>query len=69
MMLFIYAVLWQQVLKRFSLSFAYANRVVIIPIGMFWGLIIFSEQITFSMLVGTVIILMGVVLVAGEKHE
>ncbi len=67
--LFIYAVLWQQVLKNFSLSFAYGNRAIVIPLGMIYGYFIFGEQIVPKMLVGTLIILVGVVLIAGDADE
>ncbi len=69
LMLFLYALLWQQVLKRFSLSFAYGNRAVIIPFGMFWGWLIFKETITLTMVLGVALVLLGVVLIAGDANE
>ncbi len=67
--LFIYAILWQQVLKYFSLSFAYGNRAIVIPIGMFWSYVVFSEIITPTMILGAVVILVGVILIAGDTNE
>ena len=68
--LFIYAVLWQQVLKHISLSAAVANKSVIILWGMFWGKLIFNEPVTLRMIIGSVIILAGILLLSGcEKNE
>ncbi len=58
--LVIYAVLWQQILKRFLLTTAYANRSLVLILTMLWGLLLFKEQITLNMIVGAAIILLGV---------
>ncbi len=56
----IYAIVWQMILKRVSLSTAYSNR----PVSMIWGIImgsmIFQEQITLPMIIGSAIIMVGV---------
>lgn len=69
MILGIYAILWQQILKRFSLTTAFFNKAVTIVWGMLWGLIIFGEKITINMLIGTLIVLCGIALVVKEKNE
>ena len=56
----IYAVLWQQTLKRFSLITAYSNRPLVTVLGMLWGSLFFHESITANMLVGTVVIVGGI---------
>lgn len=61
--LFIYALLWQQVLKYIPLTTAYANRSLVMLLTMLWGLLLFNEKITLNMLIGAVIILLGVNLV------
>lgn len=58
--LFVYAVIWQQVLKRLSLTVAYASKGVGIIYGMMWGVLIFKETITWNMIVGAVLVLIGV---------
>ncbi len=58
--LFVYAVIWQQVLKRLSLTVAYASKGVGIIYGMMWGVMIFNETITWNMIVGAVLVLIGV---------
>lgn len=59
----IYAVLWQQILKRLPLNTAYANRSLNMILVMLWGALLFEETITANMLIGAVIILFGVNLV------
>lgn len=61
--LLVYAVLWQQILKCFTLTTAYANRSLVMILTMIWGVLLFKEQITLNMLIGAAIILFGVNLV------
>lgn len=69
----VYAVLWQQVLKMLPLNVAYANKAVAIIWSMVWGVMFFNEAITLTNIIGTVIVLAGVMLmVTGggeEKNE
>lgn len=58
--LILYALLWQQVLKTFPLTTAYANRPFATVLGMLWGVLFFGEEITGNMLVGTALILIGI---------
>ncbi|MDL2218986.1 EamA family transporter [Ruminococcaceae bacterium OttesenSCG-928-O06] len=64
----LYALLWQQVLKRLPLLTAYVNKAVTIVLGMVWGLLFFGEPIKWNMLLGTAIIVAGVVLM-GKADE
>ena len=41
-LLFIYAILWQVILKKLSLSMAFSNKAVTIIWGMLWGIIAFQ---------------------------
>lgn len=59
----IYAIVWQQLLKHISLTTAFCNKAVTIAWGMLWGVLIFSETITWNMIVGAVIVIAGVVMV------
>ena len=64
---FLYALLWQKVLKRMSLVLAYANKAVTVIWGLIWGYILFNENITIWNLVGAIIIIFGICLiVTGE---
>ena len=58
----IYAIAWQQFIKRMPLSAAYANRAVMIIWGCIWGVIIFHEQLTAGKVIGGLLVLCGVVI-------
>ena len=64
----IYAVFWQQILKKLPLTTAYANRPVSLIWGMIWGSLFFHERITWGMIVGAGVIFFGIWLVVTE-HE
>ena len=59
----LYAVLWQQLIKRIDLSFAYANRATAIVWSMLWAAVIFHEALTVQNFIGVGIVLAGTVLV------
>ena len=65
----VYALLWQQVLKRFSLSTAIANKSITIVWGMAFGLLLFKESVSLKMLLGAIMILSGIFLLSTEKEE
>ncbi|WP_434309617.1 EamA family transporter [Hominifimenecus sp. rT4P-3] len=65
--LFIYALLWQQILKRLPLVTAYANKAVTIVWGIIWGRIFFAENITGFNILGSIIIIAGIYIVVSEK--
>lgn len=62
LLLGIFALIWQQVLKRVPLTMAYANRAITIIYGMVWGALLFAENISWNMLLGAIIIMFGVML-------
>ncbi len=65
----IYAILWQQIIKRVDLSVAYVNRSVAIMWSMIWAVIIFGETITVSNIIGVILVIAGTIIVNGEAHE
>ena len=67
--LMMYAVLWQQVLKRFELSEAYTFKPLSTILAFVWAVLIFEEQVTWNMLVGAGIILTGIWVVNGEHGK
>lgn len=62
MVLGIYAVLWQQFLKRFPLNTCYASRAMASVWTMVIAYFTFKEQITLNMMIGAVVIIIGVFL-------
>lgn len=62
----VYALLWQQALKRFDLHVAYANRAMATVWGLVWAWVVFAETITVMNVVGTAFILAGTFLVNSD---
>ncbi len=65
----IYAVLWQQVIKRVDLSIAYANRSVALLWSMVWAVLLFHETITLKNLLGVAIVIAGTMIVNSDANE
>lgn len=59
----VYAIVWQQIIKKLPLNTAYSNKAITIVWGILWGFLFFKEQITWNMIVGALIVIVGVVLV------
>lgn len=68
LIMFGYAIVWQQILKRMPLTVAYANKPVSLIWGMVWGAIIFNERITWRMILGAAVIFLGIYLVVTEDE-
>ena len=60
-MLGVYAIIWQQVLKKLDLSVAFANKGITIIWGIIWGVILFKEKITIGMIIGALIVILGII--------
>ena len=67
--MFLYAIGWQQVIKRLPLTMAYANRAVTIVWGIIWGLLFFNEKLNVGKIIGAVIVIAGVLLYVTESEE
>lgn len=68
----IYAIAWQQVIKRLALTTAFANKAVTIVWGIIWGLLFFKEQVSVTKIIGALVVIAGVVLYAiadGETRQ
>lgn len=65
---FIYAIIWQQVLKRMPLTVAYSNRPVSLIWGLIWGALLFQESITWNMLLGAGVIFLGIYLMVSDDE-
>lgn len=61
--LFGYALVWQQLLKKLPLVTAYANKAVTVIWGLLWGTIIFKEKITLFNILGAALIILGIYVV------
>ena len=65
----IYAICWQQIIKRIPLTLAYANKAVTVIWGMIWGVLFFGENITVTKVIGAVIVIAGVILYSLEDNK
>ena len=65
----IYAICWQQFLKRMPLSVAYANRAMSMLWSMVFGYFLFGETIRWNMIAGTVVIASGIWLMVTDHGK
>lgn len=65
----IYAIGWQQIIKRLPLTTAFANKAVTVVWGIIWGALFFKESITVGKVIGALLVIVGVVLYAKVGDE
>ena len=65
----LYALGWQQVLKRLPLTTAFSNKAVTIVWGIIWGFVFFAESVTIPEVIGALMIIGGVVLYSRADAE
>ncbi len=65
----IYALLWQQMIKRFELSVAYANRAMALLWSLVWSVVIFHDRVTPSHIIGVGLVILGTVIINGGQEE
>ena len=66
----IYALLWQLILKKISLSVAMANKPIALVLSLLWAFLLFKESITPKIIAGIVLILAGVIVIGlGAQNE
>ena len=61
--LFIYTLIWQQIIKHLPLTVAFSNKAVGSIWTMIWGVVLFGETVTWNMILGAFIIISGVIMV------
>lgn len=65
----VYALCWQQIIKKLPLMVAYANKAVIVIWGMLWGILFFGEKVSAGKLIGILFVSIGVVMFAKSSNE
>ncbi len=65
----VYALLWQQVIKKFELSVAYANKAVTLLWALVWGIFLFHEEISFFKAAGILMVAAGIFILNGGEDE
>ena len=58
----LYALLWQQIIKRLPVTFAYANKAVTVVWGVVLGALFFKEKVSGLQIAGCGVIMLGTVL-------
>ena len=65
----LYAIGWQQIIKRMPLTTAFANKAVTVVWGLVWGVVYFHEEVTVGKLIGAALVVLGVVIFAKSDEE
>lgn len=65
----VYAILWQQAIKKFDLSVAYANRAMVLLWSMIWAVLVFHDTITLKNILGVVLVIAGTFVINTEKNQ
>ena len=65
----IYALLWQQVLKNIPLSVAMSNKPVALVFSLAWAFFLFEEKMSVKTIVGVAFILVGIVAVGVDDRR
>lgn len=66
LLLGIYALAWQQIIKRCDLSVAYANRSMAILWSLIWTVLFFHETLTLKNIIGVLIVFAGTMIVNSD---
>ena len=69
LILAVYALGWQQIIKHLPLTSAYANKAVTVVWGIIWGVLVFHEQVTAGKIIGAVLVILGVALYAEADYD
>lgn len=65
--LMVYAFFWQKILKKFDLSIAYVNKGMLLFWSLLWSVFLFNEKITLWNIVGTIVIILGILVVSTDE--
>lgn len=65
----IYALGWQQILKRLPLTLAYTNKAVTLVWSMVFGVLLFHETVSLKQVIGCALAVAGVVLFVRADGE
>lgn len=64
----VYAIVWQQLIKKFDISIAYANKAMGLLWSIVWAILIFKDTITIKNIIGVVIVIIGTIIVNSENE-
>ena len=64
----LYAIIWQQLIKKFDISVAYANKAMGLLWSIIWAILIFNDTITIKNIRGVIIVIIGTIIVNSENE-
>lgn len=62
----VYAIIWQQVLKKFQLTIAMSCKGVTLLYALCWSVFFFHEILTIWNIIGVVLVIIGIMVVARD---
>lgn len=65
----VYAILWQQMIKRFDLSVAYANRAMALLWSAVWAIVLFRDTLALKQVMGIAFVVLGTVIVNSDQKQ
>ncbi|MDD2972476.1 MAG: EamA family transporter [Lachnospiraceae bacterium] len=65
----VYAILWQQAIKKVELSIAYANKAMGVLWSMIWAVLIFHNQITLQNIIGVSLVIIGTIVLNNSEES
>lgn len=65
----VYAILWQQLIKHFQLSIAYANKATTLLWSLVWSTLLFHEAVTPAKLIGVCMVIVGIIILNGGSGK
>ena len=68
MILGVYAIVWQQLIKKFEISVAYANKAMGLLWSIVWAILIFKDTVSIKNVIGVVIVIIGTMIVNSEDE-
>jgi len=69
LLLGLYAIVWQQIIKEIPLSTAFANKAMTVVWGLIYGTLFFGEKLSVGKIVGATMVILGVVIIATPDEK
>ena len=63
----VYAIIWQQIIKHLNLSISYAFKATALIWTLVWGATIFNEYFSATKLIGVAMVIIGIIVVNFKK--
>ena len=67
--LFIYAIIWQQVLRHIDLSIAMSFKPLVLIFNFIWSIFLFNEKITTNVFIGFIVIFIGIMILVNNSNN